>query len=187
MSIALKLDTAAVDRLIGDDPEILIDLQRAVVANLIRKALPKDAGRDINGLIRDAAANLYQEVTSETRQQLANDEALSEVIRQISTTEIDAAIRQGKNSASASFGPKLIQNLQAYALDLATKIVDEQLPQLRTSIEERLQARFERRLTDMEATFSKQLAGLEGAWKAEAASRIHADVVGRLNQALAAN
>ncbi|WP_411839933.1 hypothetical protein [Paracoccus sp. ME4] len=187
MSISLKLDTKAVERLIGDDPETLIDLQRAVVANLVRKSLPKDAGRDIMGMISDAAAGLYREMTSETRQQLADDAAVAEVIRQITTTEIDAAIRQGKNSARGAFGPKLVEHLQSHALDLATKIIDEQLPQLRASIEERLQARFERRLAEMEATFSKQLAGLEGAWKAEAASRIHADVVGRLNQALAAN
>lgn len=186
MSIALKLDTAAVDRLIGSDPDMLIDLQRAVVANIVRKSLPKDAGRDINGLIRDAASGLYKELTSEARQQLQNDEAVAEAIRRISTTDIDAAIRRGQASARGAFGPELIRHLQAYALDLATKIVDEKLPEITSEIEARLQSRFERRLADMEVAFSKQLAGLEGAWKEEAASQIHTDVVGRLNSALAA-
>lgn len=43
MSIKIKLDTNAVRELIKDDDDILVELQRSVVSNIVRGICPKDA------------------------------------------------------------------------------------------------------------------------------------------------
>lgn len=186
MSITLKLDTAAVERLISSDPEALVDLQRAVVANVIRKSVCKDLGSDMSGLVARAAAGLVSDLSREAAEQLRNDALVEAVIRKLIGTEFDAAIRQGKQDTHKMLSPSLVAALQDRAAALANGIVEEKLPEMRAEIEKRFEARMERRLSDMSNEFERRLEQLGADWKAEAATRIKTDVVARLNGALAA-
>lgn len=176
MSITLKLDTNAVDRLLGDDPAARIDLQRAVVANIVRRSLSKDLGADNARLVKAAVEHAHGDLIRQVSQEAFLSVAVEKVFQDAWRREIRSA-----QSTSAASVKKEMRELIDQRI---AEIVREQLREMTVELREMTAARVDQALKAHLNQVERQLGDLTQAWKDEALKAVQADVVGRLNHAL---
>lgn len=178
MSIELKLDTNAVDRLLGDDPGARVELQRAVVANIVRRTLAKDLGADNARLVKAAVERAHSDLIQEVSQEAFLSVAVDKVFQDVWKREI--------RSAQASSGASVRKEMRELIDQRIGEIVREQLREMTLELKELTAARVDLALKAHLNQVERQLGDLTQAWKDEALKAVQADVVGRLNGALQA-
>ena len=176
MSIELKLDTNAVDRLLGDDPKVRVDLQQAVVANIVRRTMSKDLGTDNARLVKAAVERAHADLVQEVSQEAFLSVAVDKVFQDVWMREIRSA-----QSTSAASVKKEMRELIDQRIG---EIVREQLREMTVELRELTAARVDQALKAHLSQVERQLGDLTQAWKDEALRAVQADVVGRLNGAL---
>jgi hemoglobin-like flavoprotein len=186
MSFSLKLDHHAVLRLFENDPEAKLDLQRAVVASVVRQACARDLGPDLADLVRDVAKSLSCDVKSEAIAAVRDEKALSAAMQRISKDAIREALASTRGAASSALGDRLTEVLQERINSVAHGMLHARIADLEAKATEILESRMALKMAQMDKVLQDRLQSLGEAWKAEAAAQIRADVVGRLNQALVA-
>ncbi|MCE6959374.1 hypothetical protein LAZ40_09950 [Cereibacter sphaeroides] len=177
MTISLKLDSNAVEKLIGDDPEVRIDLQRAVVANIVRKTVAKDVGSDNMRLIGEAARKVRGDIVRDLSEEAALTGTIELIFQDFWKTEIATA----RKAAGSSVKKDTLEVVEQRLATLVREALEEKKAEIQSMVEARVDAALERLLTRID----RQVDELGDAWKAEAAKAIRADVVARLNGALA--
>lgn len=178
MSIELKLDTNAVDRLLGDDPDMRLDLQRAVVANVVRRSLAKDLGTDNARLVKAAVEHAHGDLIQQVSQEAFLSVAVDKVFQDVWKREI--------RSAQSTAGASVRKEMRELIDRRIGEVVREQLREMTSELKELTAARVDQALKAHLSQVERQLGDLTEAWKEAALKAVQADVVGRLNGALKA-
>ena len=178
MSVELKLDTNAVDRLLGDDPKVRVDLQQAVVANIVRRTMAKDLGTDNARLVKAAVERAHADLVQEVSQEAFLSVAVDKVFQDVWKREI--------RTAQASSGASVKKEIRELIDARIGEIVRDQLREMTAELKEMTAARVDQALKAHLDRVERQLGDLTQAWKEAALRAVQADVVGRLNGALQA-
>jgi hypothetical protein len=178
MSIELKLDTNALDRLLGDDPGMRVDQQRAVIANVVRRTMMKDLGTDNARLVKDAVERAHGDLVREVSQEAFLSVAVDKVFQDVWKREI--------RNAQSSSGSAVRKEMREMIDSRIGEIVREQLREMTVELKELTAARVDQALRAHLDRVERQLGDLTQAWKEAALKAVQADVVGRLNGALQA-
>jgi len=184
MSITLKLDTNAVDRLLGDDPAARVDLQRAVVANIVRRSMLKDLGADNARLVKAAVEHAHGDLIRQVSQEAFLSVAVEKVFQDVWMREIRSAQSTSAASVKKEMRELIDQRIWEIVREQLREIVREQLREMTSELKELTAARVDQALKAHLSQVERQLGNLTQAWKDEALKAVQADVVGRLNGAL---
>lgn len=148
MSVKITLDRPALAAYIDNDPDFKLELNAAILSEIVTKFFSKDAAR----IIRESDRDLFDKAVSAFREDDYVQEQVREALKK-------AIVNRSWGSSVPALSPEiqsLIKDGQARALagieaDLGTKALakaQEVLPDVMATIEERIQKRVNRRVDE---------------------------------------
>lgn len=173
MGIELKLNAEAVRALVSDDDDFRLELQRCVVAEIVRKTFRGDVEAKSRELIVSEVGKATDNLHLRTAEILRSETAILEVIKSRMDTDFKQAIARGQQDARGFVGPSLKAAVETRLSAIVARVIDENLDVIKEMIRPKIEQRFE-----------TVLSGLESAWKAEMERQIRADVMTRLQGAM---
>lgn len=173
MGIEMKLNAGAVRALIQDDEDFRLELQRCVVAEIVRKTLGGDIEKKSQDLIFSEVGKATDDLRRRTAEQLRNETAILEIIQTRIDTDFKSAIARGQRDANGFIGPSMKAAVEARLVPLVERVIDENVESIKATIQSQIEGRIE-----------KVLKGIEASWKVEMERKVRADVLARLQGAM---
>ena len=174
-TISMKLDTGAVRSLIGDDPEMKLELQRSVIANVARDAFSGYFGSEnerlFRDVIRDQAAGIRKDLSEEA------------LVRNHVQAAFDKFLKGDilpSGDVTSEVIDRMAKRLEAKMASVVRDVLEERRTTIEAEVEKRIGAMFDR----MTQHVQNRLETLEADWKAEMARQIRADVLTQINAAM---
>ena len=127
----LRLSAAAIERLLGDDPVFKLDLQRAVVAEVVRRLMPHDLNDVVYGAIRTSTSQARDAITAAGIDAKAisvyAEKEVSEAVRTVAGRTYLNSPSKARMAELSSMVDKAIVTGVAKALDEKTGVIQEAL------------------------------------------------------------
>lgn len=173
MGIEMKLNAGAVRALIEDDQDFRLELQRCVLAEIVRKTLGGDIEKKSQDLIFSEVGKATDDLQRRTAEQLRSETAVLEIIKSRTEADFAQAIARGQQDAKGYVGPSLKKAVEARLIPLVERVIDENVESIKATIQSQIEGRIE-----------KVLKGMEASWKAEMERQVRANVLARLQGAM---
>ena len=176
MSTVIKLDTNALRFLIDLDPEFKLEVQRAVLQNIVN-----DVRKDF---VTTELQTKIKEIVKETNQEFVDTVVKDEAMRKLLDTtlkNLTQSIRSGYNSYSntRALSSEVKIMINRLVEDLVKKEVNEKIgdvPKIAEKARDAIQ-------NDVDARLNRIVDRLENSWKEAALHQIQKDVASRVNNA----
>jgi HPt (histidine-containing phosphotransfer) domain-containing protein len=163
--------------LFENDADFKLELQGAVIAEVVRGMFANDLKTDIDTMITNQVKAEHPALI----QALQDDENLRKIL-----DERLKALVQSVRSGSSSYANTRELSTEANAL-VRTRVevvLTEAVEKALAPLEDRVQKRMERLTRELEEQFDKALKDADHSWRTEAFKDIKADIVKRLSEAM---
>ena len=176
MSTVIKLDTNALRFLIDLDPEFKIEVQRAVLQNIVNDVRKDFVSNDLQSKIKE----IVKETNPDFVDTVTKDEAMRKLL-DTTLKNLTQSVRSGYNSYSntRALSDEVKAMIQLQIKNLVKEEVDKRVGDVPKIAEKARDAIQE----DVNARLTRIVDRLENSWKEETLRQIQSDVASRVNNA----